>query len=259
MYFQWRREWTAPSVVGVIAFGIGAGAGYAFSKYQHRLSRKVSDALDELGSDVSHLQTKMEENGTKVLEAAWDIITNMNTKDDKSEPTSTMRFLVKDPDEKVELSSAAQFLAPFPHEEVDTPQGETSNIWLGDAIDKTWDMEAENQARIGKEIYILHRDEFDHEEMGYNHTTITYYAGDDILTDERDVPIHNYTTIIGEGNLIFGKGTGDPSIVYIRNTRIESEMEVILDHGYFQVEVLGQELEDQLSVEKSRVPKFRDD
>ena len=242
MQFQWKREWTTPSVVGVVAFGVGTGVGYVFATYRKRIERKLRDSIDEMGSDIAHLQNRVEESGVRILEASWDIIRKVH--EEHEEP---------------KISDLVGSFEPEVDIRLETPEGVTSNVWLGDAIDHNWDMDAESASRVGKEIYILHREEYDDEEKGYSHTTLTYYAGDDILTDENDVPIHNPSHVIGEGNLIFSKGSGDPHIVYIRNDRLEAEMEVILDTGFYQVEVLGQDIEDRLNAEKPVLPKFRDD
>jgi hypothetical protein len=77
--------------------------------------------------------------------------------------------------------------------------------------------------------------EFDH------HVTLMYYAGDDILVDELDVPIYNYQKIVGE--LKFGHGSQDPNIVYVRNEKLQLEYEILNNPESFQVEVLGDTIE----------------
>ena len=115
--------------------------------------------------------------------------------------------------------------------------------------------EAKNRSE--NQPYILHRTEFFANEREYPHSTLTYYEGDDVLCDEQDVPIYGKEKLLGE--LKFGHGSEDPEIVYIRNDERESEYEVLLDHGHYQVEVLGQEIGDVLNndLKHAHIRKFR--
>jgi hypothetical protein len=119
------------------------------------------------------------------------------------------------------------------------------------AIDVTvvggeWDQATETAGRNPTEPYIIHRNEYFNDDMGFqSHATLTYYQGDDVLCDEHDTPIYNVHKIVGE--LKFGHGSNDPSIVYIRNEMLKAEYEVVLDSGMFQVEVLGEEVGDNLT------------
>lgn len=122
-----------------------------------------------------------------------------------------------------------------------------------------WNWDAETQRRATKEAkesgYTIHREEFFNEESGYGQTTLTYYQGDDILTDERDVPIYNYKATTGE--LEFGHGSGDPHIVYVRNDRLQGEYEILLEEGSYEIEVLGSQYDEPQA--SKGVRKFRDE
>lgn len=103
-----------------------------------------------------------------------------------------------------------------------------------------WDMELELSTRNGREPYVIHFDEFDEHDGtdgGFVQKTLTYYEGDDIMTDEHDTPIYQYHTVTGV--LKFGHGSKDPNVVYIRNEELELEVEVLYMPGRFEVEVLG--------------------
>lgn len=125
--------------------------------------------------------------------------------------------------------------------------------------DSDWDWDAETMSRTADAPYIIHHEEYMADEMGYRQDTVTYYAGDDIMADSLDVPIHNHTRLMGD--LKFGHGSNDPSVVYIRNEKEKMEWEVLLHTGMFSVEVRGltidQEMEDEIRHSHS-VLKFRD-
>lgn len=139
----------------------------------------------------------------------------------------------------------------------DEPEIVAHNVFAGN--DSDWDYDLEVSKRSEDAPYVLHKDEFFEDERDYAQLTLTYYAGDDILTDsEDDSPIYNYHEIIGE--LKFGHGSGDPNVFYVRNSKRHSEYEVVNDPGLYSVEVLGHEIEANAEIEglsHSRVPKFR--
>jgi hypothetical protein len=105
-----------------------------------------------------------------------------------------------------------------------------------------WDYEAEQSSRTPHEPYIIHSDEFHSGESGLRQTTLTYYAGDDVLCDEAETPIYNAGEVVGE--LRFGHGSKDANVVYVRNEKLGGEYEIVRDEGHFAIEVLGQSFDD---------------
>lgn len=146
---------------------------------------------------------------------------------------------------------------PDPTDDHENYQPLRVNVFLSNNTDDVWDYEIEMTTRTHDVPYVIHRDEFFNEEMDYHQSTLTYFRGDDILIDENDVPIYNYVETVGE--LKFGHGSGDKNVVYIRNERIECEYEVLLSNGYYTVEILGEQIEEDLSSDdlKHSTPKFR--
>jgi len=104
-----------------------------------------------------------------------------------------------------------------------------------------WDYEAELATRTPERPYVIHQDEFVSCESNFNQDTLTYYERDDIMADSDDTPLYDYKKLMGD--LLFGHGTNDPNVVYIRNEKLELEWEVLLHTGSFAEEVLGVEIE----------------
>lgn len=131
------------------------------------------------------------------------------------------------------------------HPEPSLVGGEIKSVRrIFDDVIPGWDWNAELNAREGQKIYILTHSEYHGEEMeGYTQGTLTYYKGDDMLTDELCVPVVPYRKFVGTC-LNFGHGSGDPEIVYIRNETEKMEWEVILDQGRYEEEVLGLTIEE---------------
>mgnify|MGYP006274408799 FL=1 len=135
-------------------------------------------------------------------------------------------------------------------------QPNLTNIFDGDSY-SDWDYGFEISQRSLDKPYIIHQDEYFGKETEYTQSTLTYYAADDILVDEKEVPIYNYKSVTGE--LRFGHGSDDQNVVYIRNDRLSGEYEVIRDSGSYEVEVLGNQYEQALkNIDlKNSVLKFR--
>lgn len=148
-------------------------------------------------------------------------------------------------------------LVPNQIESEDEPM---TKVHIFKVEDEDWDYQAELSSRDPKLPYIIHRDEFIQEEMGYDQSTVTYYRGDDIMADIHDVPIYNHSNMFGE--LKFGHGSGDKNVVYIRNETLQMEWEVLLHTGRYEVEVLGNDIENYYAKENlahaHSVLKFRD-
>lgn len=68
----------------------------------------------------------------------------------------------------------------------------------------------------------------------YQKLTLTYYAGDDVLTDGLDEPIEDPKDIIGEHfKEFFGMSENDPDVIHVRNDDTESDYEVVrVDTSY---------------------------
>jgi hypothetical protein len=135
-----------------------------------------------------------------------------------------------------------------PSEVVDPPTGEVSNVFEehGDdaqtprVVVDNWDYDeelAKREANPGKP-YVIHKDE--QGEQGYNETTLTYYAGDDVLADPNDNVVNNVEEILGADFVDkFGHGSDDPNVVYIRNDSAGADFEVVRSDGKYSHEVAG--------------------
>lgn len=103
-----------------------------------------------------------------------------------------------------------------------------------------FDYAAEVDKRNPDEPYIITHDEFMENENGFTQGTMTYYNGDDILTDDKDVPVPDIDDIVGSEALTrFGYGSRDRNVVYVRNEKIETDFEITLSQGEFSKEVAG--------------------
>lgn len=123
-----------------------------------------------------------------------------------------------------------------------TPEGVADavkkNVFVDAEVEDEWDMATEIAARAPEQPYVIHVDE--RHETEYDESTLTYYAGDDVLCDEQDKVIDNRELIVGDGNLDkFGHGSNDPNVVYIRNDQLCVEVEVVKSDNSYAEEVHG--------------------
>lgn len=242
-----RKPGVVSGMVGAAAFATGATLGYLLGK---RNAVTVVPAEPKIVAE--QLQIDFDENGISVT----SIITDEHVAEllrSGSINNGSIGFAdVPVPEELV----GGTFQLPEPAVE-ETPEPAVVNIFAID--DPDWDYDAELNTRSNAEPYVLHKDEFFNEEMGFRQTTVTYYAGDDIMSDEQETPVYDYNKLMGP--LKWGHGSGDPNVVYIRNEKTRHEWEVVLHTGRYEVEVLGNEYEQELAEDELRHStnrRFRD-
>lgn len=74
----------------------------------------------------------------------------------------------------------------------------------------------------------------------YDTVQFTYYEGDGILADERQQIIPDPETIVGELTLNkINDMTDENEVVYVRNSKIDMDIEIVRVLGKYTVEVLG--------------------
>jgi hypothetical protein len=118
----------------------------------------------------------------------------------------------------------------------------TQNIFESNDPEKAFDFEKELQRREEKpdEPFVITRDEYDANETDFEQYSFTYYDGDDVLCDQADNVITAIEQVVGYPNLLrFGHGSNDPETVFVRNNKLEQDMEIVRSEGSYAREVLG--------------------
>lgn len=223
---------------GAFLVGAGVGGGFAYIFTKRRLETKYSQLADaEIAEMREHYQAKaraMESEAAK--RPVEDIVKERGYSSPAAEPVSP--------------PMAVQPPAPLVEEEKqsETPEPEVRNIFKErDAqeaevppVEHEWNYHEELRRRSPDEPYVIHYDERD--EMDYQVVTLTYYDGDDVMCDERDTVIdeEERNRLVGESNLNrFGHGSNDPSVVYVRNDKLELVYEVVKSPNNYAEEVHG--------------------
>ena len=135
-------------------------------------------------------------------------------------------------------------------EEAGVPEEEDSvvaiNVFDGvDGLDDEPDDEEEVDIRDPNRPYVLDIEEFMEQDVVidgrvYNKITLTYFDGDNTLIDDREEVIPDLDRTVGIGNMTrFGHKSKDKNVVYVRNERLETDFEVLLDRTAYTETVLG--------------------
>lgn len=229
MHIQLNRAWLLPTVTGVAGLALGAGAGYGLSTMRSkRQYQELEEGYIDLQGKIVHLGQQLKER-TTAIEAFTE----------KLDELAEMEQFRADLKERASHPSVAPEKEP----------AEVISIFKNDDVEE-WDQDKENAKRdkLQGQPFVISVEEFQSDEFGFTQRTVTYYAKDNTLVDEQDVPIYNHSHVVGE--LPFGYGSGDPNVVYIRNLRNKTEYEVLRDDGSYAEVVQGlsadQALEDEI-------------
>lgn len=123
---------------------------------------------------------------------------------------------------------------------------ESVNVFA-DQSDETFDYEAEVAKRTPEKPYVITHDEFFGAERDFETASYTWFEMDEVLVDERSQPVANPDLMVGDDYTgRFGSGSKDPTIVYIRNERLEIDFEISKSGGSYVEEVLGMPDEGEL-------------
>jgi hypothetical protein len=214
------RQGIVAGVTAVVSLAAGLSAGYLFAKHQLRT------AFDQ--------QLKEEIQQTKEFYA------RLYKKDEFETPEEAVEALVP---EAADALRKYQGISPAPsvsEEHRKQAQETLRNIFKTKEKTDTTIPEKEKQQRTEEAPFILEKDEFDEGELEYTQSTLTYYAGDGILTDARDDIIEEVDKTIGDNNVErFGYGSGDPNVLYVRNDVLEIDFEVLRHEGTYKKHVAG--------------------
>ncbi len=217
------------SAVGYVFGGvlIGASLGFYFGRRWNR-EKLRAEAFAESAAEVEKIREVYQQ---KTLAAS--------PKPSVEEVIEERGYSTIEPPAFVILEDKRPLPAPVP---VSAPPVVTYEG--GKEKDQGWDYAAELRTRDPEVPYIIHQDEFNNSETGYSKVVYTYWAGDDVLCDEDGTPLPHADLVVGLDNLKFGHGSDDIDVVFVRNQKIEVEMEICRNPGSYEEEVLGLERND---------------
>lgn len=283
------RKAVVPAIVGAVGFSVGGAVGYIVANRRARKAflhlveeserwsyeRKMNDYVRYDSEQAEALLDAHLAHPGIVLEPEEKLhdITAVGARFPyyKVIPNDAERFIenTDDPRQIVEGKIAGLTLHTGPNlwaGTVDVDTDELADAMLAknaftegelyDVSDDDWDWEAELNMRSDKTIYVITREEFDADNMGYRQSTVNWFEGDRMLSDENGEAIYNWTSHIGS-ELPFGHGSGDENVLLIRNENLHWEYCVTKDPGRFDQDVQGHTIEldyEEEDLKHSRQP-----
>lgn len=224
------------------AIGAAAGAMMGFAIAYRKAERKYAKIADEEIAEMrQHYQDKAL--AAEATAAKVDLEGLVTERGYKSEAPP---MVVAPPTEIVTAGNEAE-------KDIDTPENrqevienlepppETRNVFKEAEVDDVWDYHEERARRSPTAPYVIHYDER-HEFEGYSEMTLTYYEADDVLCNERDEVIgpEDRNQLVGEKSLLlFGHGSNDAAIVFVRNDKLELVFEIVQSPNSYAMEVHG--------------------
>ena len=219
-----KPQWRVPAAIGVGAFAAGSAIGYLVGC--KRQKDAYTEVVQTVSADVSdQLRIDFEATAKQMVEDLGPIRNRYATLEDAVKAANSV-------DTKTTVTVEEVVTV-----EVEEPSHDSSS----GAIE--WDQAEEDENRSPDSPYVISKDEFHNGQTPHRQTSLVYYAGDNILCDEKSIPLYDHSKIVGR--LEFGRGSGDPDIVYIRNEKLDSEFEVTRVDGTYQAEVLGLAAEEE--------------
>lgn len=223
--------------IGVASFAAGGVLGYVLGK---RSKAEEKQEFEQMTLEYSVDMGDVELGDDERAYFSVDSLVESFSEEDEVAP-------------KIEALSESErhieWIGPDPRDEPPPKEEyvDFSNVFE-DTGDDDWDEEAELSNRSNEEPYIITLAEFMDNDTGFTQTTLTYYSGDQMVTDDDDTPVYNYSNVLGD-NLKFGHGSNDKDIVYIRNVKRRAEYQVIQFDGHYAQEKLGLEAQESLENE----------
>lgn len=248
----------------VIAASMAAGAGLGVLGYKllkKRLEKQFEERLEkdldemriyykrrnkegEFATPASAAEVLLVEEAVEALEVytGETAVVPQESKDESAEddsPKGLMRPAGKvDYTRPMSDSAAGQAIREQVVTVEEKPGPQARNIFVDGQplVDDDWDIAAEEANRNQAVPYVISHDEFMENAFEHPQVKYVYYAGDDILANENEEMVHDIESVVGSENLgRFGHGSRDRRIVYVRNERLEQDIEVVhSDEKYSQ-------------------------
>ena len=228
-----------PFLLGGVAIGLGLGGALGYFIARRRLETKYHKITeDEIAEMRQHYRDKTLALDNTAAKPELETLVREQGYSDQPPMAVTPPEAVVERAETVTDEERSDPRPPVPvvREENVFQQPEPDVGTLGE-----WDIEKERSRRTGNRPYVVHIDEV-REEEEYDSVTYTYYEEDNVVCNERDevLDMQERDLLIGEANLNrFGHGSEDPAKVYIRNDKLEMQMEVIRSPNSYAEEVHG--------------------
>lgn len=187
---------------GIFAAGLGIGF-FAGKKFYQEKYRKMAD------EDIASVNEMTTRRINEMKQAIMDV--------DAEE------------EENVEISTTED-IEDISDEELKT--NERIVMQYNKAVRKEGEVESIRQKPTKAMIYVISEEEF-MEEGDYDKVSLEYFEGDKVLVDDRDIPVDDPDSIIGEGTLD-DFAISEDNEMYVRNDNISVDYELTKSEGSYR-------------------------
>jgi hypothetical protein len=221
-----RVAFAAGSILGL--------AGGAFAGYKYAVRKLGTEFEERLERETAELRT---------------FYTNVDKKKYAS-PEDAVKDLIKDKDPKAGLALEEYAGGPKavaydkivkedpPKVPEDAKEGDEVVVETTQVVERN----VFRQAKVvdPKKPFMISQEDFMENPDDYHQVTVTYYAKDNVLTDEKEDVIEDIEATIGLDCLVnFGNGSSDPHTVHVRNHNLDLDFEIVRNESSYSREVLG--------------------
>lgn len=240
---QMARGFSGLALSGAFVAGAGVGGVLGYILCKRSLETKYSQTADEEIAEMrQHYAAKAKALDNETEKSSLENIIREKgyaPEIDNSRPP----MAVEPPSAVVDRASeVSEEDVPSAEPEEEPAVPESRNIFRdAEEVGDDWDWHRERSNRSPLKPFVIHRDERE-DQQTFDSTTFTYYEEDDVLCNEADEVLDraDRERIVGETNLgKFGHGSGDANAVYIRNPKLEMDIEVIRSPNSYAEEVHG--------------------
>jgi hypothetical protein len=225
-----------PVITGVIGAAIGSGVTWFLTnRYWLEKSTKELESYKEyFDKRLSELEAKSD------FQVSGDDASNTDFCEPKSQLLSNIDG--QKPPYKTEPISYSSIISK--HYNVDLTEEEEDE--LEELREKEEEKIRENP--IKEKPYVIHMDAYTgddeiHYKEDYQHITLDYFAGDDVLcANDGNERVDNFFDVVGwDWKNHFGdeKYGCDENCVYVRNDQRRADYEIVRDKGYYCMIILG--------------------
>lgn len=223
-----------PRLVRYFLGGVGVGAAIGFFiGYRYNRQKIRAEAFEESEAEIKSIREHYQQKAT-AAENASDKASLVGIVVEEGYADKNMIDLdaLRERSERL----AHPPVPVQPAKRIFRSSDQSKDKWTG------WNWPSEMTKRSSDRPYIIHQDEFAKNETEFSQTTYVYYAEDNVLVDEDERILVDTDELVGKNFANrFGHGTDDFNILYVRNPRLELEMEICRSPGSYEVEVLGLE------------------
>jgi hypothetical protein len=224
-------QFDAYSAAGGVLVGLGIGFGLGYLLARHSFNARLDAEVDSVKAHYNQRAKAFLETGSPFVGTRVGV--RPSEQDDLAGEGGNEDDGASAVDDAANAAIAAidEFYGSKPASDIDPEEGLPNEDGDEDGLE---------EERDTSRPYALSLAEFAESPDGWQQLTITYYAGDTVLVDDKEQPIQDIVKTVGPLTpLSFGGVSEDPHIRYVRNHRLEVDFEIVLDRRSYVDVVLN--------------------